>query len=178
VSAPEDRLCVVHHFPGRFRVRAERFRASPEVAKKVMETVEGEDGVLELRASPLTGSLVVLYDTSRIQLPSLIHTILAAGNFSGVQADSAIDGVPSESGGQRIRTAVGRFNDAIQSGTRGRLDLRTAAPGTLAGLGLLSFLFGRRPLPAWYDLLFWSFVTFTNLNPHSPNEPPEHVPRG
>jgi hypothetical protein len=24
---------------------------------------------------------------------------------------------------------------------------------------------GRRLVPAWYDLLFWSFVTFVNLNP-------------
>ena len=179
MSAPGDRLAVVHHFPGRFRVRAERFRISPEVMTKVTERLEAEEGVVGVRAAPLTGSLVVAYDASRIELPRLIHAILEEGGFSGVQTDSPIEGLPVETQGARIRGALGKLNDAIQTGSRGRLDLRTAAPGALAGFGLLRLLLGGgQRLPAWYDLVFWSYVTFTNLNPpSSTNEPPAHVPR-
>jgi hypothetical protein len=44
------------------------------------------------------------------------------------------------------------------------VDLRAAVPGSLAAGGLAMLLFGRRMTPAWYDMIFWSFVTFMNLN--------------
>src|SRR5262249_50970337 len=119
--------------------------------------------------------LLVHYDTHDVQLPHLVQCILAAGGFSAVEVDAPIAGVPALTQGDRIRAALGRANDVLRQASTGRLDMRATVPGALVGLGLLRLL-GRRPeLPQWYDFLFWSFVTFVNLNPPK-SEPPWDVP--
>jgi hypothetical protein len=36
-------------------------------------------------------------------------------------------------------------------------------------------LAGKRLVPAWYDLLFWGFVSFCNLNPPAATAPQDDV---
>jgi len=158
-------------------VKAAKLRGAPEYAEKVVESLTRENGVLDARVSSTTGSLVIRYDTHSVQLPRLIHAVLAAGGFSGVAVDAPLFGLPTMAGGERVRAAIAKVNAELELTTGGKVDLRTAVPGTLAGLGLLFFLFRNRRIPEWYDLLFWSFVTFVNLNPARPAEPPWNVPR-
>jgi Heavy metal associated domain 2 len=174
----DDRIRVVHHCEGRLRVKAERLRGSAVLAESVVESLTRETGVLEARVSATTGSLIIRYDTHILQLPRLIHAVLEAGGWSGVAVDAPLFGLPTMAGGDRIRAALAKVNETLELETGGKLDMRTAVPGTLAGLGLLFFLFRSRRIPEWYDLFFWSFVTFVNLNPARTAEPPWHVPRG
>jgi hypothetical protein len=141
-----------------------------------MQKLGAENGVIEVRASVMTGSLLVLYEADKIQLPTLIHSLLRAGNFRGVEVDAIADRM-HDPAGWRVRAALGRFNETVQSISRGRVDMRTAVPGGLASLGLAILLFGKRPLPQWYDLFFWSFVTFVNLNPAFVNDASAHASR-
>lgn len=173
----DDRIRVVHHCEGRLRVKAAKLRGAPELAEKVIESLSRENGVLDSRVSSTTGSLIIRYDTHSVQLPRLIQAVLAAGGFSGVAVDAPLFGLPTMAGGDRIRAALAKLNGEVEIGTGGKVDMKTAVPGTLAGLGLLFFLFRNRRIPEWYDLLFWSFVTFVNLNPARTAEPPWNVPR-
>jgi hypothetical protein len=169
----DEPLRVVYHFPGRLRVRADRLREEPEVARAVGARLDEQDGVRDHHVSPLTGSLLVHYDAHEVQLPHLVHAIVDAGGFSGVQVDFSSADLPAEPAGVKVRKALDRFNTKIRTASRNGVDLRTAAPGTLAGMGVFALVFGRRLMPNWYDLLFWSFVTFVNLNPPVPegNDP-------
>jgi hypothetical protein len=154
----------VSHFPGRLRVRAEKFRVLPEVADEVAARVAAEPGVREVKTSRVTGSLLVLYEPRELQLPRLVQLLVRAGSLAGIEVDSNGDWMGQPSQGARVRETLGGFNQALRTLTSGRVDLRSAVPGTLAATGAALFLAGRRRIPEWYDLLFWAFVTFSNLN--------------
>jgi hypothetical protein len=164
-QARVDLLRLVSHFPGRLRVRAESFRANTETADVVAERVAAEPGVQSVTPSRVTGSLLILYEPRELQLPRIVQVIVGAGGLRGLAFD-AVDETPgSPTQGARIRSFFGGMNDALRGVTQGNVDLRAAVPGSLAAGGLAMLLFGRRIGPAWYDMLFWSFVTFSNLNP-------------
>ena len=163
-----DRLRIVSHFPGRLRVRAARFRDAV-IGAEVADGIRTEPGVITSIATTRTGSLLVEYDATKVQLPWLVQLIVRLGGLEGVAVDH--DGQPIQAGGPLIRHALDRVNNSMMDATRGRIDARVALPGTLAGLGVLTLLFGRRRLPEWYDLLFWSYTMFVNFNPPQNGEP-------
>ncbi len=166
--ATRERLRIVSHFPGRLRVRAARFRDAA-IGAEVADGIRSEPGVISVVATALTGSVLVEYEAAKVQLPWLVQLIVQLGGLEGIAVDH--DGKPIQPGGLVIRNALDRVNNSLMESTRGRLDARTAVPATLAGLGVLTLLFGRRRLPEWYDLVFWSYTTFVNSNPPSNGEP-------
>jgi hypothetical protein len=165
---PLDRLRLVSHFPGRLRVRAETFRVLPEVGEEVAQRLLEEEGVSQVKASPVTGSLVVSYDPRALQLPRLIQILIRVGGLHGIEVDAAVDWTKAPPHGEQVRGAFAGINDAIRETTKGKIDLKVAVPGALAAMGAGMALFGRPRMPMWYDFLFWSFVTFHNLNPREP----------
>jgi len=177
VSPRRDRLRLVSHFPGRLRVRAETFRVLPEVASEVVASLSAEPGVREVQSSPVTGSLLVIYEPRELQLPRLVQLLVRAGELGGIEVDASEDWSKHPTQGARVRETVSAWNESIQKLTGGKVDLRAAVPGSLAAAGAAMFLAGRRRIPEWYDLLFWGYVTFTNLNhpgeePHADADPP------
>ncbi len=171
VTSVMSDLKIVSHFPGRLRVRAKAFREAARADDLVAQLRE-EAGVSSATATPLTGSVLVEYDAKTVQLPWLVQLIVRLGGLAGVAADH--HGGEPRFTGPAIREALDRWNGAVVGATRGRLDARVAVPTTLAGLGVLTLLFGRRRLPEWYDLIFWSFVTFQNLNHLPPMHDGDH----
>jgi hypothetical protein len=162
-SPVKDRLELVSHFAGRLRVRASTFRVLPEVGAAVVEHLLGLDGVLDCTTSAVTGSLLVRYDPAKLELPRLVAIIVRTGGLHGLTL--VVDGEEPEPPGNRIREVLGGLDRRVRTKARGQLDLRSAIPAALMGTGLTMFLAGRRRVPEWYDLIFWGFVTFCNMNP-------------
>ncbi len=160
-----DRLHLVSHFPGRLRVRADTFRVLPEVAADVTQRLLEEPGVAEVAGATRTGSLVITYDPTTVQLTRIVQLLVRLGGLHGLEVDvrtEEMDRLPRP--GARVRDLLGAWDRVARHAMKGNLDLRTAIPGTLAAAGLGILFFGKRRTPEWYDLLFWSFVTFVNLN--------------
>lgn len=174
MSPRRDRLRLVSHFPGRLRVRAETFRALPEVADEVVASISAEPGVRDVQSSPVTGSLLVLYEPRELQLPRLVQLLVRAGELGGIEVDAGEDWSKHPTQGTRVRETVAAWNESLQKLTGGKLDLRAAVPGSLAAAGAAVFLSGRRRMPEWYDLLFWAYTSFTNLN--QPGQDPHAEP--
>ena len=166
-----ERLRIASHFPGRLRVRALPLRDAA-LGDRVAEQLRAEEGVNAVTATALTGSLLVEYDAQTVQLPWLVQLIVNLAGLTGLAADH--HGGEPKFTGPAIREALDRWNGELVNATRGKLDARVAVPTTLAGLGVLTLLFGRRRLPEWYDLIFWSFVTFQNLNHLQPLHDGDH----
>ena len=165
MSAADDRLEIVSHYPGRLRVRAEAFRALPEVADEVVEHLCAREGIRGARAVRTTGSLVIEYDPRAIQLPELVQEVLRTSGIGAIAGDLAERDRSPALDGDGVRRALGALRERVLGGSDRQVDLKVAVPGALASTGLLMFLGGRRRIPEWYDLLFWSFVSFVNLNP-------------
>jgi hypothetical protein len=162
-EAARDELRIVSHFPGRLRVRAETFRVLPEVAEEVARRLAEEPGVELVKTSPVTGSLVVTYDPRALQLPRLVQILVRIAGLHGLEVDTRHDPNAPEDG-TRLRQALDLLNRSVRGKSGGRLDLKVALPGTLGSIGVAMLLGGKRRIPEWYDLVFWSFVTFCNLN--------------
>jgi hypothetical protein len=145
-------------------VRAETFRVLPDVADEVAARVGSEPGVSHVKTGRLTGSLLIVYEPQQVQLPRLVQLLVRAGGLRGIEVDSNAPWEQQAPQGARVRQSLGALTDAVRRRTGGAVDLRAAVPGTLAAAGAAMFLAGRRRIPEWYDLLFWAFVTFSNLN--------------
>ncbi|HEY8041237.1 MAG TPA: hypothetical protein VIF15_15630 [Polyangiaceae bacterium] len=169
-----DRLRLVSHFPGRLRVRAEMFRVMPEVADEVAAKLREEPAVTATETSRVTGSLLVTYDPGALQLPRLVQIIVRAGGLGGLEVDASGDWTTREPPGERIRVAFEQLNQRMREVSGGRLDGRVAVPGALLAGGM-ALLFTRPMLPNWWDLTFWAYTTFHNMNPHPPR-PAAHEP--
>ncbi len=163
MSHAREDLHVVSHFPGRLRVRAERFRHAA-VATEIERRVGGEPGVTAAAVNEITGSLLVTYDPAVIQLDRLLPLILAAGEIEAV-AIPAPEAIPEGPPGKHVRHAFRRLDMRCREAMKGRLDVRTAIPAACLVAGIGRFALGNRVIPKWYELAFWSFVTFINLNP-------------
>jgi hypothetical protein len=161
-----DKLLLVSHFAGRLRVRAEMFRVLPEVGEEVVGELSAHDGVTSASSSPVTGSVLVTYDAAVVQLPRLVTLIIRAGALQGIALEPTLNGDSSLTHGQRVREALASVNERVSEKCKGKLDLKVAVPAALTGTGLLVLAGGGRLIPQWYDLLFWGFVSFCNLNPH------------
>jgi hypothetical protein len=165
-----DGLRLVSHFPGRLRVRAEVFRVMPEVADEVAARLREEPAVSGTEASRLTGSLLVIYDPQELQLPRLVHLIVRTGRLSGLEVDASEDWAKREPPGERVRLTLEKLNLRMRDATGGRLDGRVAVPGALL-IGGLALLLRAPIVPNWWDLTFWAYSTFHNMNPHPPRRP-------
>jgi hypothetical protein len=162
VPVPAGRLTIASHFPGRLRVRAGAFRDGAFGAE-IAERLDKEPGVTSVEAVQKTGSLLVTYDAHQLQLPTLVQAIVKLAGLDGVEVDH--DGKLIQPSGPAVRNTFDRWNRALMEASRGHVDAKVAMPGVLASLGVLKLLFGNRRLPEWYDLMFWSFTAFINLNP-------------
>lgn len=160
-----DRLELVSHFPGRLRVRAETFRVMPEVAADVAQRLREEPGVRRVDPASRTGSLVISYAPEEVQLPRIVNLLVRLGGLHGLEVDARHDDPNVKAPGERVIELLRVWDKTVGRAMNGKLDLRVALPGALAAAGLGVFFFGRRRTPEWYDLIFWSFVTFVNLNP-------------
>jgi hypothetical protein len=163
-----DRLRIVSHFPGRLRVRSKTFRMLPEIADDVAQRLREEGGVSNVEIVRRTGSLLVHYEPRVVELPRLVELLVRAGGLHGLEMDASDDHVEHPRPGAILRETLDRLDDEMRAAAGGKADLRTAIPGTLAAAGLAKLMFGHRRIPEWYDMMFWAFVTFVNLNPPEP----------
>jgi hypothetical protein len=131
----------------------------------VAEDLAGYEGVLDAHAAPVTGSVLVRYEPQKIELPRLVALIIRIGGLHGLALDVPEDLDAKPTPGASVRRAAAAVDRRVRGATAGKMDLRAALPAALAGTGIAMLFAGRRRVPAWYDLLFWSFVTFVNLNP-------------
>ncbi|MDQ6665502.1 MAG: hypothetical protein M3Z23_14060 [Acidobacteriota bacterium] len=56
--------CYIHHLPGRLRVRVPGLKGNPAGAAKIVERLTALDGVMGAQANPVTGSVLIRYDTT------------------------------------------------------------------------------------------------------------------
>lgn len=161
MGAPAS-LQLIHHHPGRIRVRADALRRDAECAARVRDGLRSASGVRRVLHDAFTGSILVEYEPGLVDPDALLRTALAAGGFDRLD-DCAPRARDPREPVRRINGFAGALNDAVADLTGGRADLRSLVPAGLAAAGILSLL--RRPVPArWDNLLVWSMQIFMSLN--------------
>jgi Heavy metal associated domain 2 len=165
---------LVHSIPGRVRVKIAQLRDNPEFAREIYQGLSGVRGIRRIKANPLTGSLLVLYDPEEmtaleslfalsevvtplfpgLDMAQIEEWLSQSGNGSGATA-AQTSGIPP---------ALGAPNAHVGKATGG-IDLKLLLLVSLFVFGIRGLFVARQvPFPAWYDLWWFSFRTFFMLN--------------
>jgi hypothetical protein len=163
MSDEDDKLHLVSHFSGRLRVRARKFREQPKIAEAVVKRVSDLPGVLSASASALTGSILIIYDPRTVQVGALVEAVLSASGLPSVVADVAERASETALAWCVMQTSH-TADTTLFRATNGQLDLRTLVPGALFVSGVATLLLKSFERPPWFNLIYWSYVTFNNMH--------------
>lgn len=161
-------LELVHHRPGRLRVRSDALCSSTDDAsaarvERIRASVSPVHGVRSIAHNARSGSILVEYVPGDVEPDALVEAI---GRAAGLELASRTSGE-----GARRRTVaeaaigIARELDAIAGAlTGGRADLRVLVPGAMVGLAAYSFAVNKDRLPRWDNLAYWAVALFQSLH--------------
>jgi Heavy metal associated domain 2 len=160
-SGPRGVLALIHHHPGRLRVRADVFREG-DAAERVRAALDAEPGLTGVTHNPRTGSLLVEYQPGLAEPEPILARIASAAGLA----------MPDEHASRRPRQpalvaidAARELNDLVHDITGQQADLRALVPVAMAALGVYSFVYhDDARLPRWDNLLYWSYNVFSQLH--------------
>jgi len=67
---------VMHHVPGRIRLHVPIIRKLPVSTLKKLSTLPVPEGVKDVSANPITGSLVITYDPQRVDIMKYVKEMV------------------------------------------------------------------------------------------------------
>lgn len=146
---------VVHHIPGRMRIKIPGARGKAELLRDVAEMLRALGYVTAVEASPLTGTLLVHY------LPEAFDALANFLSGQGVAASQHAGKLPNPRA--TINQWLRQTNEALREATEDQLDLRTLLPLAALGAGLLAARRGG-PTPLWLTLMIFTFSSYIALD--------------
>jgi hypothetical protein len=158
-------LMIVHHLPGRTRLRTPVLRKDPDACTRVADSLAALGGVHEVAVRPYTGSILVDHaDTlapgdlvEHIKLVLQIEHVVPPG-----QRPPPITDLPAFSTiARELALFVREIDRDIRRHSEGVADL-----GVLATLGCFTagaaevLASGQLPVPPWFNLAWWGYRLF------------------
>jgi hypothetical protein len=169
---------VVHHIPGRLRVRLPRSKRDPRMLTELRDFVSELGGVQQVEINPVTGSILVHYHPeSQAEIQDLLReakenqdvTMDAPPELT--EADELADKIEREAEflaahselAFHVVHAVKRLNRGIREATDNTVDLKVLLP---AGLAVWAFVKAGSEIatPLWVTLAIFSFNSFVALH--------------
>lgn len=161
---------IVHHIPGRVRIRIPDAKNDPDLIEKIRSDTCRARGVENVQCNPTTGSLLIRYDAALLRNfeetlskdPALTFELIAD------PADPPNDGRRARAH-RHSHTAQGivdlftEVDDAIKAATDNQLDLKILLPVSIGVFGLLA-LRSSAATPLWLTLIIFSFHSFLTLH--------------
>jgi hypothetical protein len=156
-------LELVHHHPGRLRVRSEALQDESPRAKAAIDALNATPGVTAVTHNPQTGSLLIEYEPAQAEPDAIVELVARSA-----QLVSPFDPRAQKRPTQPANVIIDGTRDlnAVAFELTGwRADLRSLVPAALAGAAAYSFVYGKGPrLPRWDNLLYWSYSIFSALH--------------
>jgi hypothetical protein len=157
---PRESLALVHHHPGRLRVRAEAFQDAATV-DAVRAALDAEPGITSVAHNARTGSILVEYEPGLAGAEGILLRIASAACLEMPPDDGRYHG----RGAANVTIGAAReLNGAVNELTGGRADLRALVPAGLAALSMVALVRNGATLPRWDSLLYWSYNIFQQLH--------------
>lgn len=155
---------IVHHIPGRLRLRLPAEAAGDALA----EAIHGVPGVRSSVWSPRTRGLLVMYQPE----PAVATAILDAVRDHGAVDDGGlIDTAPAQPAPTVARAVMGAFGEVdarVRRVTRGTVGLGGLIPMALVAWAARELLAGRAGPLAWSSALWYAHGLFRDYNAPPP----------
>jgi hypothetical protein len=152
------KVTLVHHHPGRLRLRGDVLERSASVATRMCEAVSRIDGVGRVAHKRASGSLLVEYAPERIDADAILGAVSDAGVLL-VEAPRRPDASGAVVGAART------INAQVGEATRGAADLHGIVSFALGVGAVTSLALGRQSRwPRWDNLLYWSYTFFRDVH--------------
>jgi hypothetical protein len=171
VKAPLS-VHVAHTLERRVRLRAPALSGHARACERVAEQLALDPGCEVVTVRPVTGSVIVERsegeldaDRLRARLAELLAE--ARGDDGRPLGASHPDVHPGPTRVARaVAHAVVAINAEVREAMGHRADLGTLLPVVFATAGLTEVAITRKmPVPAWFNLLWWSLRSFMTFNP-------------
>jgi cation transport ATPase len=160
---------VVHHLPGRIRMKIPAGRRNRRVLEQVATFIRGLDGVHQVEANPITGSVVVHYNPEHQEQ---LQSYLPAGFGEGAEMIEAIEREAeflshhSQAAATLVESASA-LDKTVRRSTGGLLDLKVLLPALLAVWAFVEVGI-ETSTPLWVSLGIFSFNSFVVLHRSPP----------
>jgi Heavy metal associated domain 2 len=176
-EAEREHLELAHHHPGRLRVRADALIEALEVVQRIRESLDALPGILSVKYTARTGSVLVEYEPGHADADDIILRIADAADVLPPLEEEAL----RERRARPALLTIGvtrELNKLAEDLTGGRTDLRSIVPAALAGLAAVSFVSEKNRMPRWDNLLYWGFNIFTMLHRREIDDDDPRPPAG
>jgi hypothetical protein len=170
---------VVHHVPGRMRIKVPFLKDLSVDPQQVNELLLPIDGLRKVDFSPITGSVLLHYDPEMYedfsrQLGEYIQTSMGLGLVTAVSRNGSgrlnsghsgrlATGISDTQLARHIKGLCGQLNQEIRAATDDAADLKSLLPLGLAAIALLN-IGSAATTPLWVTLGIFSFTSFAILN--------------
>jgi hypothetical protein len=168
-----------HAIPGRVRLRIPGIKGQAEMAREVERQLAGLAVVRRVAVSPVTGSVLVIYDPAdSAAIADLARIMIPGLDLDGLSSPGAGDpAVAAATATSAPAVAVAdfarRLNTRVEAAT-GVADLRFLVPASLFVGGLIRLIASKQlTSPAWYDFFWFAFGTFATMNRGLAPAPPD-----
>ncbi len=173
--------------PGRVRLRLKWLSEDEAGASALAEALGRMEGIARVTVRPFTGSVLVEFDPEQVDAEHVLQAVTTltgiVHHVHGEEPDpDEIAGyarIAATEGALLARTVVRAFRglnvDLLQA-TGGRMDLGFAITLGFFTMGVAQLIRQRRvPAPPWFNLGWWAFRTFTEVEKKAINSPHSHI---
>lgn len=148
-------LEVQHYIEGRIRLKARTLIENHEGCEKLVETLKSINGIYEIGANALTGSILIKFDENIISPMLLIQVILRVLGLEDEAFAPKVGAISS-----MVKGTVEAVDHVIYNKTKGILDSKTVLGLLLLGYGVKKIR-TERMLPNGVNMLWWAYTLFT-----------------
>ena len=137
--------------PGRMRLYMPAVTQAPEQAAQMARQLESTGVIRRVTAEGRTGSVLILYDESKVQAPVVLG---AAMKLMGL--DDKVQAAPAGKVREGVQLLARAVNQGIWDATGGLLDAKTLAAGMMTVAALRSKTRKGWAAPGAMTLLWWA----------------------
>ncbi len=164
---------LASHVPGRLRIKLSPACRAPHVMGRIGDSLREKDGIHKVRLNDTTGSVTITYDHRKLDREGIYQILddvdVIISDLTGApQVEEPTAAAGKKEAPLTFISAAEDLNKRLSEITGVKVDLKTALPLSLVGLGIWSIARSGLGLDKIPGVLFlWlAFDAFHKLHPH------------
>jgi hypothetical protein len=144
---------TLHLLPGRVRFEIPKLKGNAAACEQLATAIGRLEGVEGAEVNAVTGTVLIRFDAAKLEPELLVAALVRL-----LDLEHEMENPPPAAAGREMVRVARALDRAVYDRTGGLLDLRTALPIGLAGLGVYRLMARKgTALPAAATLIWWAY---------------------